>query len=652
MVNVVSQAERVERLRAQLQGRPVTRRAQRLAASTRDSRLLYGVVLRAAARLDAGLELTDLEGRLLHPLEHVLSKQEICELGRVYAEEASSPGTGEMFPQTLTGRSPAEGYSVADLLKDLPSMGDASSQANVNVVDVSACEEAASLDTEEFRQGLKEAGWGVTMLTSSERTQQADEPFHARILLDRFHCVEDTNESDRDEIYWALSAGGDGGARRAHRTGEYGAINKGDWRNFRSEDSVLFDGAITHAVGCHIVCWEADDSGSDFYDEMYRKLHLISEELMKFADLIGDFPAGQWENMQEWIQFGAMIAYLIAELIEWLRNDDDFVQERTFLLDRAAIAQLASRPGRTDSFRFEGDGGIFDLYMKWAGALPTNAVTTVKNTTGTWSAPTRLTPAGATTDTPALATFNGVLYCAIRGGHDGIYISRLQAGRWANFYRVPELVTRHAPALAVFNNKLYLAYTGQGNDGQLLSSTDGTTWSEQIQLPGQATTGPALGVRDGVLHYARGIAGRLVYDYSANATTWNNLGPVPGGGSFGRHTFHPPALATHRGKLYLAYQDFGTNRVVINTNTSTGWGTAFTHSGEAFAAPSLTVRGDSLHCTIRGYDSRIWHSALTGASTTWTNFERILEDPATISGPAIGALDTGELHVVYRAVDF
>ncbi|WP_330333325.1 hypothetical protein OHS33_28835 [Streptomyces sp. NBC_00536] len=651
MVAVVSQAERVERLRAQLQGRPVTGRGQRLATSTRDSGLLYGVVLRAASRLDAGLELTDLEAGLLRPLEYVFSEQEIRELGRVYAEEASSRRMDEIFPPSLTGRSAAEGYSFADLLKDLPTMSDASSQANVQVVDVGAGEGTESFDTEEFLHGQKEAGWGLTLLTSSEHAQPTGELIHARVILDKFHCVEDTNEVNRDEIYWALSAGSDGSARNARRTREYGAISKGDWATFKSDENVLLDGSIRRSAGFHIACWEADDSDGDFTRELSRKLVLISGELTNFAFLIDDFPAGQWENMQDWIMLGAMIARLIAELINFFRNEDDFVQERTVILDRAAIAELASRPGRTDYFRFEGDGGIFDLYLKWEGTLPTNAVTTVKNTAGTWGAPARLTPTGATTDTPALATFNGILHCAVRGG-TYIYISRLQAGRWTDFYRVPQLVTHHAPALAVFNNRLYLAYTGQGSDPQLLSSADGTTWSSQVQLPGSATSGPALAVRDGYLHYARGYFGNLVYDYSADARTWTKLSPVPAGGSPGFHTFLPPAMATHRGKLYLAYQDLWTNRVVINTNTNTGWGTAFTHSGEAFAAPSLTVSGDTLHCTIRGYDSRIWHSTLTGASTTWTNFERILEDPTTISGPAIGSLDTGELHVVYRAVDF
>ncbi|WAL93642.1 hypothetical protein [Streptomyces sp. Je 1-369] len=653
---VVSQAERVERLRAQLQGRPATGRARRLATSSRDSGLLYGVVLRAAARRDAGLELTDLEAGLLRPLEYALDEQEIRELGRVYAEEASSRSLEEIFPAALAGRPVAEGYSVADLLKDLPEMGDASSQANVHVVDIGTGEETEPFDTEEFLQGQKEAGWGITLLTSSAHARQTDDPFYGRIILDKFHCVDDTNEATRDEIYWALSAGADGGARTSTRTREYGSITQDHWATFHSDQNVLFDGTIHRAVGFHIACWEADDSTTDFLIAMDRKLRIVSDELMHAADIIGDFPAGQWENMEQWIQLGAMIARLIAELLAWLRNEDDFVQERTVLLDRAALAQLAAQPDLTNPFRFQGDGGIFDLYLKWAGARPTNAVTAVKKTaTGTWGAPTRLTSTGATPDTPALATFNGVLHCAVRGGAYGneIYISRLQAGRWSTFSKVSQVTTQHAPALAVFNNTLYLAYTGLNNEPLLWSSTNGTTWSSRIQLPGSAFSGPALGVRDGYLHYVRSLMGHLYCDFSADARTWNNLHRVPGAvsGSFFQ-TFNPPAMATHRGKLYLAYQDHSSNRVVIIPNTSAGWGTAFVHSGTTLSAPSLSVSGDTLHCTVRGMGNGIYHSTLTGASTTWSHFVRIVEDPATLSGPAVGAPDTGELHVVYRAVDF
>ncbi|MFD6182395.1 hypothetical protein [Streptomyces goshikiensis] len=59
-----------------MQGRPATERERRLAAAPRDSALLFGVLLRGAARLDAG-ELTDLEAGLLAPLGHMFSEEEL-----------------------------------------------------------------------------------------------------------------------------------------------------------------------------------------------------------------------------------------------------------------------------------------------------------------------------------------------------------------------------------------------------------------------------------------------------------------------------------------------------------------------------------------------------------------------------------------------
>ncbi|MFI1259014.1 hypothetical protein ACH4U6_35315 [Streptomyces netropsis] len=180
----LSQSERVERLRAQLRGRPVSRRAQKIASAPRDSRLLYGVLLRAAARLDQGLELTDLEASLLAPLAHMLSQEEIRELGRVYAEEGTARQTTEMFPQVLAGRKLDEGYSLADLLEDLPTMASVSTQPNVHVVDIASNAEA--LDSEEFSQILNDAGYGVTVLTSSEQTDQAvPVTFQARVDMEK-----------------------------------------------------------------------------------------------------------------------------------------------------------------------------------------------------------------------------------------------------------------------------------------------------------------------------------------------------------------------------------------------------------------------------------------------------------------------------------
>ncbi|AZQ74371.1 hypothetical protein EKH77_26990 [Streptomyces luteoverticillatus] len=644
----LSQSERIERLRAQLQGRPATEQARRLAAAPRDTSLLYGVLLRGAARLDAGMELTDLEARLLVPLGHLLSEEEIREAGRVFAEESSVRHAPELFPQTLAARPLDEGYSVTDLIKDLPQMEDVSAQANVNVVDIGAGEGDECLAGEEFGRVVEEAGYGLTLVTSSAPAEQPTAALHARILLDRFHCVDATNgESGKDEIYWALSSGSDGGGKRAHRTGEYGAINTGDWATFRTEDKTLFDGSINNSVACHIACWEADDSTSGFYDEMGRKLRIISDELAKFSNLIGDLPAGQWENMAEWIMLGSMIVRLIEELIAWLRNDDDFIQEHTIVFDRAAIAVLATQPDKTRSLDFVGDGGVFRLYMKWAGPNPKHTVALFSGGRGTWLPPVQAWPGSATPSAPALAVHDSKLYCAVRGFDDQIWVSRRDGTTWTRFAAVSGHGTHHAPALASFNGRLYLAHTGRDGSSYVTTSTNGADWSAPVRVATAGSTAPTLAVRNGALVYAFGHGLQIYFTYSSNGTSWQPLAAVPGLGVFAG--LHAPALATLQNKLHLAYRDpFGGN-IQTTVHNGTSWSAPTRLAGTTPDGPALAVRGSNLYCAIRGHDSNIWFAGFDGAG--WGGFQKT-PTVITLTAPAIAAPNTDDLYFAYGSADF
>ncbi|MFC9234977.1 hypothetical protein ACFTZK_00540 [Streptomyces decoyicus] len=644
----LSQSERIERLRAQLQGRPATDQARRLAAAPRDTSLLYGVLLRGAARLDAGMELTELEAGLLAPLGHMFSEEEIREVGRVFTEESSVRHAPELFPQTLAARPLNEGYSTADLMKDLPQMEDVSAQPNINVVDIGTGEGDESLAGAEFGRAVEEAGYGLTLVTSSAPAEQPTAALHARILLEKFHCVDATNgESGRDEIYWALSSGSDGGDKRAHRTGEYGALNTGDWATFRTGDSTLFDGVISKSVACHIACWEADDSTSGFYDEMGRKLRIISDELAKFSDLIGDFPAGQWENMAEWIMLGSFIVRLIEELIAWLRNDDDFIQEHTVVFDRAAIAVLATQPDKTRSLDFVGDGGVFRLYMKWAGATPKHTISLFSGGNSVWKPPVQEWPGSATPSAPALTVHDTKLYCAVRGMGDQIYVSRRDGTKWTGFGAVPGHGTHHAPALTSFNGKLYLAHTGRDGSSYVTTSTNGADWSAPVRVATAGSTAPTLAVRNGALHYAFGHGFQIYFTYSSNGSSWQPLAAVPGLGVFAGA--HAPALATLQNNLYLAYRDLFSGYVHATVHNGTGWSAPTRLPGTTLDAPALAVRGSSLYCAVRGQDNNIWHAGFDG--TRWTDFQKT---PAvvTLSAPAITAPNAVDLYFAYRSADF
>ncbi|UQI46006.1 hypothetical protein M1P56_17440 [Streptomyces sp. HU2014] len=608
--------------------------------------MLFGALLRAAARLDAGMELTDLEARLLAPLGHMFSEEELREVGRVFTEESSVRHAPQVFPQTLVARPLAEGYSTADLVKDLPQMEDVSAQPNINVVDIGAGEGEENLGGEEFGRAVEAAGYGITLVTSSAPAgQQPSGALHARILMDKFHCVDATNgEPGRDEIYWAMSSGADGGDKHAQRTGEYGATSTGDWHTFRAHERTLFDGAVTTSVGCHIACWEADDSTSGFYSEMDRKLRIISEELWQFAAFIEPFPPGQFESTAEWIKLGALIAGLIADLIAWLRNDDDFIQEHTLVFDRTALTLLATQPDKTRTLDFVGDGGIFRLYLKWGGATPGHTINIFSGGKGVWTPPVQAWPGSATPSAPALAMHDAKMYCAVRGFNDRIFISRRDNASWTRFTEVSwGQATGYAPALCSFDGKLYLAHTGKDGYAYVSASTGGTTWSQPVRVAAAGTTGPALTVRSNALHYAFSRGSQMLITFSGDGTAWHPPAAVTGLGALA--TGHAPALATLDNKLYLAYRDSG-GRVGVTMNDATRWNTPAYLRGRTLDAPALAVRGNQMLCAIRGYDNNIYYAHFDG--TSWTDYYQA-PTVVSLSGPAITAPNPDDLYFAYRS---
>ncbi|MFI6475987.1 hypothetical protein ACIBL5_37860 [Streptomyces sp. NPDC050516] len=603
-------------------------------------------MLHASARLDAGLELTDLEQRLVNALRALMPEEEICEFGRVSREKTALDTAPELFPDSLAARPLEQGYSLADLATDLPRVTEeVLAQPNVSVVDLDHLAEGASLDTPEFIEAMAAYDGGITVVTASEElATAAATPLQARIDLHAFTSNKGSNEVGADEIYWGISAGNGHGVKNAFKTRTYGSIYTGTYQPIDA-GTVLFNGSVEGGLACHIECWEEDHSSSQWYDELLRTLRNVASylaDLVDWMDQVGS-PSDQWDKTKEWAALAALIINALARLLEIFRNHDDLVQKRDIAFDRAALTRLANRPAAIDSWVFDGGKeGRFTLDLKWAGTKPSNAINVLTHKTASgWSAPVNAWPGSASSDAPVMATLGDTLYCAVRGGNR-IYTSRLTAGRWEPFRQVPHLITGHAPALTAFNGRLYLAYTGSYNDALLLSSANGIDWAPQIQLPGYATTAPALGVRDGILHYARGYGASIVYDWSPDARTWKNLGTAPAA-----MTFHAPALATHQGKLYLAHRDLMTGKIYVAANTSSGWQNRVNLPGSTPDAPALGVRGDTLYCAVRGGDDKLWLSGLTSAGT-WNTFQHIPGTTVTFSAPGIAGYNN-DLYVTYRS---
>ncbi|OEJ28925.1 hypothetical protein AS594_35385 [Streptomyces agglomeratus] len=637
----MSRAERLERLRGQLQG-VLPQDAKRKKTPPRGANLLWGAMLHGAARLRAGLELTDLEARLVGPMIRLLSEDEVRDFGQVYAQEADS--RSRIFPDALAARPIGEGYTSADLFKDLASLHEEiAAQPNVNVIDLNAPTdggEGAGADSQDFRQGMADYGYGATLVTASGHQARAEEELshiQAKLTLDRFYTIDETDEwSGSDEIYWATTAASDAApVAQTLKSGKFGGVDEDEIHRFPA-NTIMFDGLARKVLTFHIQCWEEDEGPPrDLMDDMREigdLLHDVSQELEKYA------VTEALENTAHFVALLGGIASLIANIMDYIH--DDLVGERTFVFNRAAMEALAADPGHEYSPEFETNSyvdGRRNLTIKGTAVIHSDklAIKTYKG--GEWCAPILPWATAKTPDAPAVAIFDGSVYCAIRGMNDRIYVSKLN-GTWTAFEEVPNVQTRHAPALASFMGKLYLAYTAPDSQAGLLSSTNGRDWVPGQAPPGQSLTAPALAVRNSTLHIARSVFG-IYTNESQDGATWSQAAMATLA-----HTVTAPALACYKDKLYLAYRDAKDGGAIIIPN-GTGWEKPVRMGYTTADAPSLAAR-NNLVCTLRHTNNSIsYGTSIDG--TTWGNFHGI-PGATSLSTPVASP---PYFSVFYRAIE-
>jgi hypothetical protein len=205
------------------------------------------------------------------------------------------------------------------------------------------------------------------------------------------------------------------------------------------------------------------------------------------------------------------------------------------------------------------------LYLAYrsdeAGANAHQLVVTAFSGSGTER---QIFPGILTGSAPALAAFNGVLYCAFQsnGADNTLYMTHNYPGidAWLSPAQpIPGNRTGSRPALAAFNGQLYCAY--QANDGTdsltIISSADGQNWTPPDSFSIQVGSAPSLAVFNGALYcafqsVAPGSGGFPLYVTSTpDGVNWispANLIP-------GTQLASAPvlALAAFKGRLYCAY---------------------------------------------------------------------------------------------------
>ncbi|WP_103513005.1 hypothetical protein [Streptomyces sp. SM13] len=642
-------AERLAKLKGVLEGagagtRSETRSMRRLRLN-RPANVLVAALLHGADRQAKGKTLTDLEERLLEVVAQFLPKEEFGSFGQVY-REAVGRGPVAVLPQAVTSLSLDQGYSLADLKAALPGISaEVMAQPNVRVVDASAGE---AVESEEFKSALETYARGTTVVTGSPGTRAGQDDFHAVLRLASFTCVKESGEVGKDEIFWGLSAGSDRQTKPESfsTTREY-SVSTGTQRTM---DVDLFRGPMNQALSCEIQCWEADNSQSDFYHGLRAALKTFAEKAIDVSvELAQDDETGK---AAAFAALAAIGAGLLNALLGLFINTDDLVCERSFGFTRNGLAALALSDTQTQDLNFNGGGGgHHTLRIQWAGPRPTTDIRTFTYGKYAWGSVQMPWPDSETPGTPALALFNGTLYCAVRGNNSEFFTSRyIQAdGRWEPFVSVPGgHSSDYPPALVAWNGRLHLGYTTHRSALHLMSTSDGVTWSGPSAPIYEAHRGPVLAVRDNVLHIASVWDDVLMMLWTADGSTWQGHAAVHGS----EKVNEAPAFTAHQGSLYLAYRDKTNSQIGLMVHDGIQWHGRYLLNASSPNSPALYSDGTTLHSAHRSATGQIYVSSMTGNSHTLGDFEPVPWPQTTISSPALAADSTGRLHYVLRHGDF
>ncbi|MFD7972679.1 hypothetical protein [Streptomyces clavifer] len=636
----VSRSDRLERLRAQLRGEPVSPKRAGQIPSSRGVNLLLGVLLHGAARLNAGIEPTDWEMRLLGSLRELLSDEEVRDFGRVYQEEEAS--RAKVLPDTFIGRPLEEGYTLQDVFAQLPGLHEEiSAQPNVRLLDLDS-PDGGTEDSDAFLRARADYGFGATVVTASGQDAEAQSagPVAVKVWLDRFHMQSGSSEIGSEEIYWATAAGADGGTRQSTRSRVYTGMWSGNTQKI-DPNTVVYHGAVDKVLTYHMQCWEEDHGAPS---DLIRVMEDISNKAWEAAQAMGDFPGGtHLETTQAFIGFTAGIARLIAMLLDFVY--DDLVDEHTVTVDRPALNSLAGRPHGEREWKFRGVPGVDGnqlLYVRTSvGKLPTLALRTFTGTTWT----TLPQPPGTTPSAPALASYDGKLYLAVQGFDRGLYVSTLNGSSWAAFQKVPGHAILSAPALAVHGGRLYLATRGLANHVWVTSCTPGQPWSAAVRLHGATQDGPTLAPVGGNLYCLyRGVDNDKIYSSVLRNGTWGDgpgISPHPTWRSY-----YAPALA-RTGSLTQAAVVAANGSVHIISESAGSWTNAVGIGGTTAAAPALSEGVGSTACAVLGTDGNIWRNARNiGWGGSWSGFAPIPGASNAVSAPAL-AFHNGAEYLAY-----
>ncbi|MCZ4124155.1 hypothetical protein [Streptomyces sp. H39-S7] len=625
-----SAGERLDLVRETVQGfqgaRAESRTARRRGLS-RGQNLLLGAALHAAARLEQGLEATELEKSLLEILRVAADDDtEIAAWGQVFADQRATRGGTGIFPDAINGLDVKSGYDFADLRADLIRVTpEIVAQPNVEIVEVNGLELDGPKDSDEFLEAMGRYGTGVSVFTGRPSEPAATDtgeagatpaaaalpaPLKLTLRPSRFECEKRSGELGRDEIYWAMTVGTDTDSTYAVKTPEFGSIVAGSHREFPV--IILENGPVRSYVSLNIECWEADDSSGGFYNALRDALSYMSKRLADASKNQNYTPPDREFDADGWAALLAIVGELINAILGWLTNDDDLVCERSIGLSHAALTRYFTGD-REEWWKFDGgDDGRHKLWLRGKAQLLPRNVKFKSQINGAWSFTNQgLDTAGQVGTTAAGAAFNGVpSYFYTNSATHRLYWKPAanQAGQV-----IHQAVTKVPPGVAVHDGALYCMHVGLDNAVYWNKRTPSTDWTPHTPIPGWATTvSPALASHNGTLYCVLTAMDGSVRWSKFTGSSWTSTTVIGGWG-----TPRAAALTSHGSSLYLAHLGFEGRMWLSSSSNGSGWSQAQALSDwSSLEAPALGSADGKLYFAWRTVDGTLRVSTHNGS--TWS----------------------------------
>ncbi|TGO13230.1 hypothetical protein BTUL_0074g00370 [Botrytis tulipae] len=480
---------------------------------------------------------------------------------------------------------------------------------------VAAINADGCIDDDEYLSALREAGTGITVITGPELKAEEPNtkaetrlggpngiPTSYQLTLERFKCHKQAVDGalgPKNEIYWGYASGSDSKAKRSRKTDEYGKVQTGDVRSFRSADQIFFLGEVGEFLAGHIECWEADDSDGGFYNKLIAVLRDISEYAMEAAVQAMDSQGwgtdrGETKRSAAILALIGIIGALVAELLAWLTNEDDLVFRRDVAFTTEGLENWYMRPDPT--------------YSNTAKPVPPETGPIIGKT---WESGVgwqdALKVAGSSPHGMSMAQSFVDLVGCFRTQDNSLWWTKrthpkLKASDWTNpeegkgpkSWTTPKLVpyakSSHRPSIVNHNEVISVMYRTLNGQCQIISgSLD--TWNSQPTSLGSCQNGPTLCSTGDYLVAVKTDTNSSVYWQVTKSvySGWSGWAEVPR-----IRSYHSPALCVWRNALYMAV--CGTNGFLyLGRGALSGGGWIFSVAAtNCLRSPSMAVLNGEL----------------------------------------------------------